>query len=169
MVDATPSRVRTISIINMIGAILLVVILLLAGGVYGYKKYTEGKLTKLQDKIGEFEESLELTDIEAMIRADRAITRGGDLLDSHVTSSTVFNLLEDNTLLGVSYTSFSYDATERMISLNAKIVNDEIFAEQLKTFRLSNAFSSVGFENINLLEDDSVEVLLMLGVSEAAL
>jgi hypothetical protein len=108
---AVSSRVqkkRRFNVLGFISMTLLLASLVLAGGTYLYKDYTQKQLTQekqaLADARGKFNES----DIASVRELDARFRAANYLLSNHLAPSKIFDALETTTNQNVQFKNFSF-------------------------------------------------------------
>lgn len=163
-------KYRGLSLINLIGAVLVVFGFVVWGAGFGYMYVLANQSETLKEEIQQFREPLELENqerkqsIEQVIQVDRAIDRGAALLAGRKAIGGVFDVIERYTLVDVRYEEFSYSRQENAVVLRARAFDDRAFAEQLAVFRAAPEFSNISFDQIELASDGSISFLITLGV-----
>ncbi len=107
----TVSRPRSqpVSVFFIIGLIIFILALAAAGGVFAYKKILIGRIADMNARLAEAKNSFEPSFIDTVNRLNKRIEAAKKLLVAHSVTSTVFDLLENDTLATVKFNSFAYD------------------------------------------------------------
>ncbi|MEK7555311.1 MAG: PilN domain-containing protein [Patescibacteria group bacterium] len=137
------------------------------GMLLGYKPYLNSQLKKvdseisiLSEKVGE-EQQNNLTEFYSQL------TNIQRLFNSHILSSNVFGLLEENTNKGVFFASMNLSVKEKEVRLDGIASSYKILAEQLELFRLNPKIEQIYLKNSQLREGAvsfTINLILKSGV-----
>lgn len=105
-IDPTP---KMVSIMILIAAIIFVVSLAAAGGLYFYRALILKNIDELSQSITRAEEIISPALVARLNEYDRRSTIVKTLLDSHVVLSPIFDLLGDLAISSVRFSQFDYD------------------------------------------------------------
>ena len=149
-----------ITISKTIGGFLFVIGLLVVagslsatGGVYLYKIIAERQKDALQKEVTELADSLRNEGVnQQMLDLDKKLTSARQVLSAHVASSNIFQLLEENTLLRVRFSSFSFNAESRQADLIGEAAGYSVMAAQVRTFESLPEVERVSFGGLQLGE-----------------
>ena len=150
----TTSRPRpeSVSVFFIIGFIVFILSLASAGGGFAYKKILIGSITDMNQRLAEAKNSFESDFIEKMNRLSKRIEAGNKLLATHTVVSTVFDLLENQTLATIKFNNFTYDLRDNgtsFISLTGEAVNFSSIALQSDIFGQEKYIKSPVFSDLN--------------------
>lgn len=152
------------------GNIFLITSLFLLGlsivgsiGVFAYERYLTGIRNTKSAEVEELQKNIDSAEVEEFIRTRDRFTTARTLLDSHITASSFFDLLETMTLQNVRFDTLSFTLTEergaeiRMAgaarTFNALAAQSSLFAEEK---RIKRAI----FSDITVRDDDTVSFTL---------
>jgi len=95
------------------GAVVIFILaIVLAGGVFAYKKILEQRLVSKSDSLERAKGAFEPKLIDELVRVDRRIESSKELLNSHVVLSPLLDFLEDATLRNVKLEEMFFDLEE---------------------------------------------------------
>jgi FlaG/FlaF family flagellin (archaellin) len=109
--ERRPKSNDTIGLVNIATGIILVLVLVAAGGVFGITSYTTQSIKNKKADLVRAREAFQPATIQYLSRLDTRIKTAGSLLASHVALSRVFDDLESRTLSTVRFESFAFDTT----------------------------------------------------------
>ena len=110
-IGATPKvvrRKRTFHVVGFVGSLLLVLSILAALGVFGYKKYLENQLLVVQEELKQQKSQDMEKKLKDIAIFDRQLNTAVHLLDNHIAPTRVFSALESLTKETVVFNSFKY-------------------------------------------------------------
>jgi len=98
--------------------ILLVLAVLSAGGVFGYKKFLESSIENKREALQRARAAFEPELIRELSHLDTKIATAEGLLEKHIAISGIFDLLQDVTLETVQFTNFGFSIEPEGIRLS---------------------------------------------------
>lgn len=109
-ITAAPRRSKgtAVGFFYLLGLIVFIASLALAGGLTFWKFYLERSIATKDQELAELQASFNVREIEALKRLGRRMEAGGEILESHVALSPFFELLESLTLQDVQFSEFSF-------------------------------------------------------------
>jgi hypothetical protein len=110
-----------VSFFSLITTIVFITALLIAGGVFGYKKVLSSSLTKKGAELDTELKKFDRTLIDDLTHLDARLNTSVELINKHLSVSAFFKTLGDVTLKAVRYSSFSFTAG---VNEKPKIVMD---------------------------------------------
>ncbi len=96
------------SILFTAAVIVLVLAVLSAGGVFGYKKFLESSIENKREALQRARSAFEPELIRELSHLDTKIATAEKLLTEHVAISGIFDLLQSATLETVQFTNFGF-------------------------------------------------------------
>lgn len=147
--------VRTHSSVNLFMVVSFAVLLLVfaaAGGLFVYEKAMHSQINSLSKDIDTAKNSLHEENISTWKRLDDRINISKQLMQSHIATSLLFKLLEDQTMRRIQFTSmdFSSDTQGMRVAINgitdsyatlalqADVLGSESVSKYLKDAIISN-------------------------------
>jgi hypothetical protein len=153
ILDGT-TRPRGTNVVSLITGIIFILVLLLAGGVVGYKYYLSHSIETTQTALDTELQKFSEQKIVEFTKLDNRIETARMLIDQHVALSNFFEFLGNITLKSVRFSSFSYaakDSTHLAVTMSGQAQNFSSVACQAIIF--ANQPGQVGnpnFSNFNL-------------------
>lgn len=124
-----------------------------AAGVFGYEQYQTGAIASAEESLQEKRAEFDPAVIDSLLRVDSRLKNAQVLLQKHVASSAVFNLLSQQTLQDVQFSSFEYsllDDGSANVSLIGQGANFTAVALQSDQFGASKQLKNVVFSDIKV-------------------
>lgn len=161
MQDRSPRTQRRSPFVflNIIGAGILIVTVLAAGGVFLLKSYTEQSIASKRISLDRQRAAFEPATIEELLRLDKRINASSALLKSHYALTLIFDDLEARTGENVRFKSFKYEpagAGRFVVSMNGTAKSFNSVAIQSDSFGKSNVVKDPIFSNLNLDQNGNV-------------
>ncbi|MBP9711031.1 MAG: hypothetical protein KBD50_02100 [Candidatus Pacebacteria bacterium] len=103
---------------NAFGFIVLIAVLVFiasgaaAGGVFVYGRVLQSSLESKKSSLNKSQEAYDPGVIEDLVRLDTRMIQGRSLLEKHISPSSIFTFLSENTLEDVQFTEFEYSITD---------------------------------------------------------
>jgi hypothetical protein len=147
------------SILGVLGAIIFVLTVLAAGGVFGYKLYLTSRIASMGTDLATARTTInpdqitELTDLNTRINATKQI------LQNHTVLSPLFAFLEANTVSGVAFTEMHYTNSGTgniTITLSGLANGYDDVALQSNIFNSSSSLQDPVFSDLKLNDKGQV-------------
>jgi len=135
----------------LIAILLFLASVFAAGGSFVYTKYLQGAITSKSDALAKAEEAFDPSTIQDLQRLDARINNASALLQKHVTTVSIFNLLSQQTLESVQLTGFTYSLQANgvaQISLAGVASNFATVALQSDQYGASEMLDGVVFSSV---------------------
>lgn len=110
------------SVFGTLSVIIFVISLLGTGGIFAYKKMMESSISNLQSELAAAEAAVDKAKIDELANFDNRIKSLEDILTGHVTISSYLDLLGDNMIKNLSFSSFNYSALDSEKPITATFV-----------------------------------------------
>ncbi|MES2436573.1 MAG: hypothetical protein V4519_01040 [Patescibacteria group bacterium] len=152
---------RTTNLFSVISIVIVITVLIIAGALFGYTKYTESNTEKLKlelkKELAKFEPAL----VSELSRMDVRLESAKELLNKHFAISVFFNFLETSTLKNVRFSSFKYEikSGKVVVSMAGEAQNFSSVALQAAEFAKpanNKVLKSPQFTNLNLDKSGNV-------------
>jgi len=146
------SRPESVGVFLIIGIIIFILGLAAAGGVFAYKKILIKSIAEMNSRLAQAKNSFEPESIESWNRLNKRIEAAKKLLVAHTVVSPVFELLENDTLATVKFTSFAYDSRDNgtsFISLAGEAKNFSSIALQSDILGQEKYIKNPVFSDLN--------------------
>jgi len=157
-IDRSLSAKASGGIFYLLATTVFVVALILSAGIFGYQKYLEGRIAKMEVDLSQARQSLEPELVDELTRADRRFIAADQIIKNHTTISEFLNMLESLTLQNVSFSSFTYKHAPGGIKfeLLGQARSYATVAYQAKIFAEEARFVSPQFSELDLNEEGNV-------------
>jgi len=143
----------------MLITLIFILVLLSAGGVFGYQKYLIKQISEKDQKLQDNIDQLEPDQIEELAVVDSQIELTKDILSDHLVPSRFFTHLQEITLQKVRFGDFSYLATpgnQPEITMSGVAPDYQTVALQSDLFARDEYLASSFFSGLNLDDDGKV-------------
>lgn len=143
----------SIGLFMLITLFLFVVSLLAAGGVVAYTQVLNKTLADNKAQLEIQKGAFDPATIADLMRLDSRIEQSKQLLSKHVAPSAIFDLLSQDTLINVQFTSFDYkydDTGAVSITMDGAADSFATIALQSDAFGKSSALKDVIFSKISI-------------------
>lgn len=134
------------------GITLFLIALLVWIGVLIYQQYLENEVDIKDQTLTREIQNLDRNVVDQLVEANRQFSSAVGLLNRHIAPSIIFEILEDITVQGLRYTSFSYEGSptdNALITLKGEAHNFSTVITQDSLFEESNLISSHSFFNVD--------------------
>ncbi len=99
---------RSVNVFLLISAIIFVISILSAGGVFIYEQVANKNIEEQKNQLERAKDAFDPRLIEELARLDKRISVAEALMADHITVSPFFELLSSLTLQSISFESFSF-------------------------------------------------------------
>ena len=145
-------RPESVSIFFIIGVILFILALAAAGGVFGYKKILIKSITDMNSRLAQAKNAFEPEFINTANSLNKRIEASKKLLNAHTVTSSIFDLLENDTLASVKFDTFSYALSDNgvnTLALAGQAKNFSSIALQSDIFGQEKSIKNPVFSDLN--------------------
>jgi len=160
-VDRTPPpKGNPVALANVIAAIILILTILGAGGMFLFERFTVQNIESKRESLERSRGAFEPATIKELSRLDRRIETGKSLLERHISVSLFFDELERLTLSTVRFRTFSYDQKDdgrAIIVAQGDAASFNAVALQSGGFSRSAIISEPVFSNVNIGDVGSIQ------------
>ncbi len=158
-------------IFYLLGEIIFVIALIASIGVFGYQKYLEGRISKMESDLSLARQSLDPELVSELSRADRRFIAADQIIKKHTTLSAMFSLLESLTLQNVRFSSLNYknDSLGISFELEGEARSYSTLALQAKVFAEDPRLIRPQFSELDLNEDGNVLFVVRSFLDEKAI
>ena len=122
------------------------------GLTFGYKPLLHSRVASQEAALADLGKVIPIKQQDEFVRFYSQLANLEMLLESHVSASPLFGLLESRTNAAVSYATMELRVPERKIALEGYAVNYKSFAEQLQAFTEAPEVESVIVNDSNALD-----------------
>ncbi len=145
---------RSGGLISFLANIIFVIAVVASVTVFAYDKYLESQIAKMNDDLTAARAALEPELINKLVDADNRLIAANQIIKSHITLSTLFELLQKLTLQNVRFSSFSFGADPTgnglTIGMKGEARTYATVALQEQIFGQNDNFINPGFSNLDL-------------------
>lgn len=160
------------SIFSIIGWFIFVVVVVAAGGVYGYAKFIENSIASKNADLATKINSFDTKTIDHFVQLDSRLQAAETILDKHLAVSGLFDLISSNTVQSVQFNDFKYsydDNGKLSLVLNGKAPNFASVALQSDNFSAQPYFRNQVFSNLGLDRDGGVLFKFTASIDQSVL
>lgn len=147
------------SLFMVISIFIFIVSLILAGAVFGGKKYLSSQLAKDKENFSKNQESFDTVTVDTLVKLDKRIESAKKILKKHVAVLPLFDYFESKTLKNVRFKnmklSFLEDNTIE-VAMKGEAKNFSAVALQSDVFAENKNFISSMISDIDLSPTGSV-------------
>jgi hypothetical protein len=140
----------------IIGGVVLLLMFILSGGLYFYKKSLEKKIDSINSEIIEVENQRDKKIEENIIILNRQIQLLTNLLDSHVYWTKGLSKLESLMQNQVRLENLSVDVNRGSVIFKAITNNYTTLARQIASFLSDDSINDIKLGNVNVLNDGNL-------------
>jgi hypothetical protein len=144
----------------IIGLLIFIISVLASVGAYFWRESLISQVVNMQTDLSTRRDKIDEVTIDALLKLDRRLRISQSLLNQHLMSSSVFSLLEENTVTGVRFRSFTFTANDDgtyRLHLSGQAKNFKTIAFQSVQFnKMSKVILNPIFSNFNPTQDGSV-------------
>lgn len=154
-----PQARGPLSIFAVAALVLILAAGVLAGGVFGYEFYLKQQKNQKSQELRVFQDSIDPQAIEELARLSQRLIIAQELLAAHVAPSSIFSMLERDTVQGVSFSNFSLTAApsgDVELSMEGTAGSFNQLAYQSVVFRNNPFLRNQIFSDISVNEDGDV-------------
>jgi hypothetical protein len=140
----------SIGLFMLISLFIFVVSIIAAGAVVAYTQVLNKNLADAKKQLDIQKGAFDPSTIQDLLRLDSRIQQGKQLLGKHLAPSAIFDLLSQNTLQNVQFTSLDYKDDDKGVSLTMDGIADSFstLALQSDAFGKSASLKDVIFSKI---------------------
>lgn len=150
---------RSVSGLNLIAWFLFIVSLLGAGGTFLWNKALEGRINSMNSQIADVKGKLEEDTIYDIKELEKRLKSSEEILNSHIATSKIFEVLQQRTLKTISFNKFAYsiaDPTGKSktvtVSMAGRAKNYDAIAQQAEELAKNEYIINPIFSNMTLDE-----------------
>lgn len=139
------------------GITVLVLMLILAGGLYFYKGALEDKKTRLDSKIINLEKDRDKKVEQNLLTLNKQLSLISILLDSHIVWSKALSKVENLLQPQVQFLSFSAAVSDNRFEFKALANNYTVVARQIAAFVSDDSIKDIALTNVHVLTSGKLE------------
>ncbi len=158
----TPPRrgKRRVNVLSLFAVVVFFGSLILSIGVFSLKQIHERTLSQRQEELRQQQTLFNTDDIQSAQLLDARIRVAEHLLDSHVSPSKLFSVLESTTQEEVQYTNFTFTRRPSgsiSVSMEGVAPRFNTVARQAQRYADETLFRRVVFANLDKVTTESVK------------
>ncbi|OGF61943.1 hypothetical protein A2926_00485 [Candidatus Giovannonibacteria bacterium RIFCSPLOWO2_01_FULL_44_40] len=147
---------ESFGVLFRIGVIVLLGAAVFTAGLYLYRNFVKNNLARQKSVLEKLEIEFDPTSIAAWERLANSAAAGRAILKNHAKLSSVFSMLEENTLANVSFGTFAYSSEKNTMTLGGEAAGYADVSLQANIFEGLKDVSSATFGNLFLRESGAV-------------
>ncbi len=149
----TPGENRLITI----GGVVLVIIVILAGGLYFYKNSLEDKLLVLDTEIIALEQQRNKQAEQNILVFNKQASMLSNLLGNHAYWTTAFSKIEGLTQNQVQFNTMNASLVNKRLDFRATAANYTTIARQIAAFLSDESITDVSLNQVSTLTNGRLE------------
>ena len=146
----------------IIGAAVLAIVIVLAGGLYLYNNSLENKLVSLDAEILALEQQRNRQSEQNILIFNKQISMLSNLLDKHAYWTTAFSKIEGLTQGQVQFDSITATLANNKIDLKATAANYTTIARQIAAFLSDESVTDINLSRVNTLTNGRLEFTMQI-------
>jgi len=146
----------------IIGATILAIVAVLAGGLYLYKDSLENKLTSLNTELTALEQQRDRQSEQNILIFNKQISMLSNLLDKHTYWTTAFSKIEGLTQNQIQFNSLTATVADNKIDIKATATNYTIIARQIAAFLSDESITDINLSRVNTLTNGQLELSMQI-------
>lgn len=115
--------VEETNIFSLAATLIFIVTALMLGGLYGYKYLVLKQISEADIKLNEARSAIQPDKIQKLIDANSRITTGVGLLENHLITTKLLELLNDSSIKKIKFNELTYQNKDRAPSV---IIDGEV-------------------------------------------
>jgi len=150
---------RSVSGLSLIAWFLFIVSILAAGGTFLWNKGLETKINTMKGQIASIKDELEEDTINDIRTLDKRLRSSEEILNSHISVSPIFKVLQQRTLKTISFNKFTYQIADPTgknkivtVSMAGRAKNYDAIAQQAEELSKNEYIINPIFSNMTLDE-----------------
>jgi len=161
----------SVDLANIIVWILFVASLLSVGILYGYKVILVNNIESKLADVKRAKESIDPTLVETLKVIDAKLLAGQQLVDNHVALSSLFSLLEKETLRVLQFKNFDYNSKTgvAVLRMGGEARDYETVALQSDALRALDGIAEITFSSLKLTDKGRVSFEVDLEIDKDVL
>lgn len=148
----------------MIATFILIFVIVVSLGLFVYKLYLTKQKESYSNSLSSARDSFEKETIDELDTFNKRIESAKQILSGHVSTSSVFKLLQELTIPSIQYTHFSQSTDEKGILVNIEGVARDYRSIALQA-EMFNKGKGLSFKNVvfsNLVKDKNNNIIFDL-------
>lgn len=153
--DRAP-RQKTVSVFSFFATLLFLASIIGAGAMYFYEETTKASVIDMQKNLAQAQDAFQESFLQELQLVDKRLTAARQVLENHVSVTSIFTALQSSTLKSVQFTKFVYsvDGTgpgaSVLVKLSGKAQNYNALALQSDELTKNKYIRNPIFSNLTL-------------------
>ena len=150
------------SLANTLGGGIFVIVLLLALGIFLYNQYIENSIKTLTEEISITAENINEVELEEMAAFQARLETVNSLLNGHIASSRLLDLVGETTLTNVQFDSFIFESrngSNALVTIKGTAPDFRSVAAQVGVLRANNKFTEALVTELNVVQTEVSDVI----------
>ena len=146
----------------IIGAAVLAIVAVLAGGLYFYKNSLENKLVSLDAEIAALEQKRNRQAGQNILVFNKQLSMLSDLLNKHSYWTTAFSKIEGLTQSQIQFDSLTATMADNRVDFKATAANYTTIARQIAAFLSDESITDINLSKVNTLTNGRLEFTMQI-------
>ncbi len=146
----------------IIGAAVLAIVAVLAGGLYFYKNSLENKLVSLDAEIAALEQKRNRQAEQNILVFNKQISMLSNLLNKHAYWTTAFSKIEGLTQSQIQFDSLTATMADNRVDFKATAANYTTIARQIAAFLSDESITDINLNRVNTLTNGQLEFTMQI-------
>ncbi|HXK40757.1 MAG: hypothetical protein A3G03_01765 [Candidatus Taylorbacteria bacterium RIFCSPLOWO2_12_FULL_44_15c] len=146
----------------IIGAAVLAIVAVLAGGLYFYKNSLENKLVSLDAEIAALEQKRNRQAEQNILVFNKQLSMLSDLLNKHSYWTTAFSKIEGLTQSQIQFDSLTATMADNRVDFKATAANYTTIARQIAAFLSDESITDINLSKVNTLTNGRLEFTMQI-------
>ncbi len=152
-------RVKKISLLNALGAVMLLCTAGAFGGLFFWQMQVDAKTEVLRSELADNRAKIDDAAFAVYSDLDMRLKTAMELLENHTASSPLFRMINEITLLRVQLIEFAFSVTPGgapVVTVSGVTPGFEVLYRQVQAYELSEEIQSAKITDISLNEAGNV-------------
>ncbi len=147
-------------------------LLFLSAGAYfalnNFLQKAENNVASLESEISQIMTPEKVALEQEVLSSKSEIDRFANLINQHLQTSAIFEIIQRSTHPRVWFTKFDLDSRQKTFSLTGETENFETLGQQILIIQNEEAISTVNLDTVSSTKDGKVEFVLSLSLKPDA-
>lgn len=146
----------------IIGAIILAIMAVLAGGLYFYENSLENKLVSLDSEITALEQQRDRKSEQNILVFNKQLSTLSDLLNNHTHWTTGLSKIEELTQSQIQFDSLIATTADNKVDFKATAPSYTAIARQIAAFLSDESITDINLNKVNTLTSGQLEFAMQI-------
>lgn len=146
----------------IIGAIILAIVAVLAGGLYFYENSLENKLVSLDSEITALEQQRDRKSEQNILVFNKQLSTLSDLLNNHTHWTTGLSKIEELTQGQIQFDSLIATTADNKVDFKATAPSYTAIARQIAAFLSDESITDINLNKVNTLTSGQLEFAMQI-------